>query len=629
MCGIAGIIGEAGPDASRIVAAMNALQSYRGPDASCVRAHPGAVLGHNRLSIIDLSTNALQPMESASGRFSVVFNGEIYNFLELRSELETGHVFRSASDTEVLLAAYERWGQGCLDKLNGMFAFCIFDKVERTAFFARDRFGQKPFYYSLKDGCLFFASEVKALLRAGIPAKANLNAWGRYLGASLYDDQDDTFFQDIFQLRAGEAMIFDARSGVKRFIYYDLADKVVRAERSLAQAAEEVRCLLVDIGRIHMRSDVPVGIALSGGFDSSALLAIFELAGCLHNAATGLSVEFEGDLSEAEWMQAAADHHHLNWVLHNYSAREARESFRSMIWHLDGPIGGLSNCAFSTIMAGAQQRGIKVMQDGTGLDEVFAGYRNCHNMYLAQLSDTKDNRFDQALSDYAANWDVSRLEARKSVLSNAGAITSIDGTIPVRPDLLRPDFAVNYACLPVNSAAHSDHPVRDILLGYMQRLRIPRNTRMKDRVSMAFGVELRLPFLDHRLAELAMTMPVDFYFYEGRTKSIVRESLSGAMDDKVRLAAKRSISAPQGRWLMKDPLRGYVKELIGSESFADRKIVDPVAAREAFRQFCAGGADNSFFVWQWINLEEWFRVFIDNDATSKRHPLCSSLSQAQ
>lgn len=617
MCAIAGILGavDRDDDLARVTA-MTAVQVHRGPDAGAVTVLPGAVLGHRRLSIIDLSDRAAQPMTSADGRFVLVFNGEIYNYRELRRDLEGTYPFRTESDTEVILATWIAWGEAMLERFNGMFAFCLYDTIERRAFFARDRFGQKPLHFAEHRDRLLFASEVKALLAAGVPAKPNLDAWARYLAHASYDDDADTFFAGVMQLRPGECATWDAEHGLHRRTYYALHERVAGLpfDVDVAEAAAEVRRLLTDAVTIHMRSDVPVGISLSGGLDSSAMLATLDLAGELHHGVRCFSFDFGGDLSERPWIEAAAGHHGLTSTITTYTPADFRKSIRPMVWHLEGPIGGLANCALGAVIRDARVAGITVLQDGTGLDEAFGGYQNHHNRYLGQLLASGDPAAPRAAEAYARNWGVSVSDAIAAAHAELErAHTTIDGTVPVRLDLLTASFRDAYGDVPIPPIAETGDPMRDALVDYLQVRKIPRNTRMKDRLSMAYSIELRLPFLDHRLVEYALRLPPAYWFWEGRTKGVVREALRGTMDDAVRTASKRSIQAPQGVWLRQEPMRSYIRELIASESFASRGMFDVERARTAYEDFIAHGAPNSFFVWQWINMEEWFRVFVDGE----------------
>ncbi|MBM3521123.1 MAG: asparagine synthase, partial [Alphaproteobacteria bacterium] len=433
----------------------------------------------------------------------------------------------------------------------------------------------------------------------------------------------DTYFEGITQLLPGEWARFAPGKPLQRRRWYQVAERVAPRACECEEAAAAVRELLVDAARLHMRADVPVGVSLSGGLDSSTLLASLDLAGELSPRLGCVSVDFGGDLTERPWMEAAARHHGLGTRILPYSPEEFRAHIVPMIWHLEGPIGGLMNCALASVMAEARREGMVVIQDGTGLDEALGGYRNHHNLYLGLAIRAGGPAAERAVSDYCANWGVTPDQARQAGLAALEhSVTAIDGTIPVRPELLAPEFVAAWGA-PLAPEPATGDPLRDVLASYLQVQKIPRNTRMKDRLSMAYSLELRLPFLDHRLVEYGLSLPPELMFLHGRTKSIVREALKGAMDDEVRLAAKRSIQAPQGAWLMKEPMRSYVRSLIDSESFAARGMFDPDKCRIAFERFCTGADANSFFVWQWINVEEWFRVFIDDDPVVRRRPLCA------
>ena len=623
MCGIAGIIGPVLAEDAGTVRAMIAMLAHRGPNGRAVTGFAGATLGHSRLSIIDLSERAAQPMLSPDGRHAIVYNGEIYNYLELRRELEDGYHFRSESDTEVLLAAWQRWGEACLDRLDGMFAFCVFDIAERSAFFARDRFGQKPLFLASRAGRLYFASEVKALLAAGFEAQPDLSVWGRYLTTASYDDTAETFFAGITQLLPGECASCSGEGRIVRRRYYRLADHCRPLALDEAGAAERVRELMVDACRLHMRSDVPVGVMLSGGLDSASLLASLDLAGVLGPAVNCFSVDFGADLTERPWIEAAARRHGLASQVASFSPSRFAAGIRPMMWHQEAPIGGLMNCAFDALMQDAGARGVHVLQAGAGPDEIFGGYRNHHNLYLGLLLRAGRPDAEARIADYARNWGVDARTARAAAERElTESHTAIDGTVAVRPEALAPALRAG-SPLPAAEVGTLGDPLRDSQLHYLQGSKIPLNTRMLDLLGMAYGIEIRLPFLDHRLVELGMALAPDLYFIEGRSKGIVRMALRGAMDDDVRLAAKRSIQAPQGRWLRSEPMASYVEGLITSESFAARGLFDVDACRQLFARFRGGEFDNSFFVWQWINTEEWFRIFIDGDPVKRPLPLAT------
>ncbi|MEW5728892.1 MAG: asparagine synthase (glutamine-hydrolyzing) [Pseudomonadota bacterium] len=629
MCGIAGILGIDDPVGRHRVAAMVGCMPHRGPDAARVMGFPGAVLGHSRLSIIDLNHRADQPMVSPDGRLAMVFNGEIYNYLELRGELKVRWDFRTDSDTEVLLAAFAAWGERCLDRLNGMFAFCVYDTVTREAFLARDRFGQKPLLLWWDGPVLAFASEAKALLAAGARGAPDHAIWSRYFQLASYDDTAATYFEGISQLLPGECLRVRPGASPERRHWYWLPDRVTPRSMSLGEAAEATRALMVDAARVHMRSDVPVGVMLSGGLDSSTLLASLDLAGALNPSVKCFSVEFGADLSERRWIEPAASFHGLTSRIETFGREDFLASMLPMTWHLEGPIGGLMTCALSQVMRAARQEGYVVLHQGTGPDEAFGGYRNHHNLYLGQLVRSGDPSAEQALAEYAANWGVSVAQARAGGLAELDhAVTAIDGTVPVRPDLLTERARAITFDRPANRFP-SPSPLLSSLMDYVQGSKVPRNTRMLDRLSMAFGIELRLPLLDYRLVELGLSLPPALYFHEGRSKGVIREAFKGVMDDDVRLATKRSIQAPQGLWLRSDPMRAFVTGLIESESFASRGFFDISRTRAAWAEFCEGKANNSFFVWQLVNFELWCRVFVDGNPVDDIRPLSPGIWAAR
>ena len=615
MCGIAGIVGRINPQDKTVVRSMNAIQSHRGPDMDKVYEYDGAVLGHRRLSIIDLDDRASQPMESQDGRYVIVFNGEIYNYKELKSELRALYEFKTESDTEVLLAAYVTWGKKCLLKFIGMFAFCIYDTLTKEAFLARDFFGQKPIFLYQNSDRLVFSSEIKAILAAGVKPVPDYETWSRYLISASYDDDESTFFKGISQLIPGECATWDVKNGLRKDKYYRLSKVVGHNKVDIGEAACVTREFLIDSARLHMRSDVPVGISLSGGLDSSALLACLDRAGEINEHLNCISFEFGDSFSESRWIKAAAAHHGLNSIFENFTKDDFLNSIKPLMWHQEAPIGGLINCAYVKLMARARKLGIKVIQDGTGLDEAFAGYHNHHNLFLGSMIKKKIPEVRKLISEYAQNWGVTEEKAELLAINELKhSVTAIDGTIPVRVDLLNTEFTKRFTG-GINNKVSTGSRLYDALIDYLQTRKIPRNTRMKDRVSMAYSIELRLPFLEHNLIDYALSLPEHFHFLYGRTKSVVREAMKGYMDEEVRVAPKRSIQAPQGEWLRIRPMADYIEKIINSESFADRGFFDVKRVRNAFKEFCNGKYNNSFFVWQWINMEEWFRTFVDNDST--------------
>lgn len=615
MCGISGILGSNLPEDQRRVSQMLSVMKHRSPNGQYLENCTAAILGHGRLAVIDLHDRSNQPMSTADGRYTVVFNGAIYNYVELKSKLSSFYPFKGESDTEVLLAGFSVWGKDCLNELRGMFAFCIFDNLKKKAFMARDRFGQKPFYYTLMDKKLIFASEIKAILRFGFEPKPDFYAISDYLQNARYDHNEKTFFKGISQLRPGQYATWTADSGLVLDQYYDLYSAIKPTKCQYEDAVAQTRALMLETCNLHMRCDVPIGVSLSGGLDSSALLV------CLtegHNAGKhpGFFVDFGDDYSEKKWAKKVADKYSSSFHRASFQPTEFERWILPLIWHLEGPSGGLMNFALTKLMSLVNREGIVVLQDGTGLDEACGGYQFHHIHFLSDLKNSNDCRFEEALVNFSAHWDVTKEQANNMVKiisqkNNTNGRLAIDGTNMVKDHLLDQNFIANYA-IDIDGLSY-DANVCQSMIDFLQSSKVPRNNRMKDRTSMALGLELRAPFLDHIFVEGMLSLPTEYLFHGGEAKSVVREALSGWLDPFVAKAKKRSVHTPQGLWLRDGTVARFVEDLIHSESFASRKIFDIDKVKRVYSHYKGFGSENSFFVWQWINVEMWFRTFIDKD----------------
>lgn len=570
MCGIAGIVGARGTEMRAMAERMIAIQRHRGPDATGTYedAPGGAVLTHARLSILDLSAAGAQPMASADGRYHLVFNGEIYNYLELRTAL-SNHAFRSRSDTEVLLAAYAHWGPACLDRLLGMFAFAIWDARDRTLFAARDRFGVKPFvYHRAPDGALAFASEIKALWMAGVPPTPNAAVWASYLAHGISDQGAMTFWEDVEALPAGHYLTWHA--GETRITrWYDLAERVGHGtdERPEHAAREEYRALLEDSVRLRFRSDVPVGIALSGGVDSSTLLGLVQaVQGEDSDVQAFTFTTGHAGYDELPWVRETLAHTRHALVECRLTASDVPALAEAVQHVADEPFGGIPTLAYARLFEQARARGVIVLLDGQGLDEQWAGY------------------------DYYA---------RALAGQEAGVVQgSVDR--PVRPECLTPLFRA--LARPLDAPAPFGDALRNLQYRDARYTKIPRALRFNDRVSMRALVELREPFLDHWLFEIALRQPADRKVSHGVHKRMLREIATELLPRGVVEAPKRPLQTPQREWL-RGPLRAWAESRIEDAlAMAGGDWLDASAVRAAWRGFAAGAGDNSFFVWQWVSL---------------------------
>jgi asparagine synthase (glutamine-hydrolysing) len=549
---------------------MVQAQRHRGPDDEGLFLAPSrrAGLGHNRLSIIDRSAAGRQPMATSDGRLQLAFNGEIYNYLELRAELRD-YPFRTHTDTEVLLAAWCRWGAGCLDRLIGMFAFLLWDDGEQRLIAARDRFGVKPLYYHAgADGSLTLSSEIKALWAAGVPRAPDAGTWGGYLMYGLCDHGSRTFWDGVSRLPPGTYL--DWRGGRHRVTrWYDVADRVGPEPdaRSSAEVREEYTALLQDTIRLRFRSDVPVGISLSGGVDSSTLLGLVSsVRGPEDEIQAFTFVTGDSRYDELPWVERALARTRHPLTVCRLSADQVPALAESVQAVEDEPFGGIPTLAYARVFEEARARGVIVLLDGQGMDEQWAGY------------------------DYY----------REALCGGAPGVIQGSSSPPVHTDCVTPELqALARPAPPTNRFPDA---LRNAQYRDLCETKLPRALRFNDRVSMRASEELREPFLDHRLVELALRQPPERKIVGHQGKYLLRGIAADFMPDGLVEAPKRPVQTPQREWL-RGPLREWADAGIESALEAvGGTWLEPAAVRARWRRFCLGEGDNSHFVWQWISL---------------------------
>jgi asparagine synthase (glutamine-hydrolysing) len=613
MCGICGILGpevRAGE-----LDAMTAVQRHRGPDdRGVVVLEDGTVgLGHNRLSIIDLSETGHQPMTNAGGGLTIVFNGEVYNYLELKQEL-SDYPFRGDSDTEVVLAAYERWGGDCLAHFVGMFAFAIWDAGKKHLFCARDRLGVKPFHYVCNGVRFLFASEVKALLAAGVPAEPDEESWSLYLTHGVYELPGRTFFKEVLALPPAHAMTVAADGVQKQWRYWDLAEQAAEPfDADDDTAGDAVKELLKDSVQLRLRADVPVGVMLSGGLDSAAVMTTVDRLlpkGGEIETFTGVFGDpryDEDDFSEkvprqARWRRSFA----------SFPVEKMWELADQAIWHQEAPFGGVSTLLYHQVHELAKERGVTVLLEGQGGDELFAGYGYFRPPYYLDLLEAGGWRavrreikeIPEESRDWLSQARLLREDREKSVY--------YDGSVHLRTDCIAGDIRKNTPS-PTYPKPFPDH-LRNALYRDLCVTKLPRVLRINDRVSMTYSRELRQPLIDHRLVEHAFRLPGGQKIRGGQGKFLLRHAMRHDLPDKVRGTPKRFVVTPQREWLA-GPLAGAVTDIIESREFRERGLFDVAAVRRAWEKFQEGDSENAFFVWQWVNTELWFRHFADGKAS--------------
>lgn len=614
MCGIAGVVG---PDPKpETISAMLERIAHRGPDGSGQVIRDGRVgLGHRRLAIIDLSEDAAQPMRSASG-CELILNGEIYNYVELRSELaSSGAVFRTSSDTEVLLAAYDRWGVDCLRRLNGMFALALYDPSRRTLLLARDRFGEKPLYYHRAvDGTFLFASEIKALLAyPGVAARAERQSVYRFLRHKLAEFEPASYFEEIAALPPAHYLELRVDDGRQVQQHYWRLDGSVTDPRSRGELVAAYRDLLADSIGIRLRADVAVGSSLSGGIDSSAVVGY--LARGLHvKRQHTFSARFPGwSLDEGGYIADVTALSHAR--SHEVAPAPDPADLEKVIWHQDQPFGSLSIYAQWSVMRLAREHRVTVLLDGQGADETVAGYpfyfaalfryllRTGRWLQLARevrsFSATHGHARLRSLAFYAVPEPAARL--LRSLRRGPG---------------LSAAFAQSQGAAASSRApsARFRTDLDEMLASTLTTTMLPGLLRYADRNSMAFGREVRLPYLDHRLVELAFSLPWEMKLRGGQTKRVLRDAMRDYLPDSVRARTdKIGYAPPQAAWL-RGPLCEWAEDLLASRGFAEREWNDAPAVRAMWREVRDGKDQSGADVWRFLSVEAWARSFLDRPA---------------
>jgi asparagine synthase (glutamine-hydrolysing) len=558
MCGIAGIIGHKANKLS--ILQMLETQKHRGPDfVDYYHEENKITLGHNRLSIIDLSSNANQPFISTCGNYVVVFNGEIYNYLELKQELQSKYIFKTKSDTEVLLNAYIEWGEHCLNKLNGMFSFAIWNKKEQLLFAARDRFGVKPFYYFFDTTNFVFASEINVLWSTGISKIPNDKVWLNYFEEGSYGMPDETFWKGIHQLSGGHFLTLKDNSlHIKKWYHFE--DRIAELYNHFEKNEEEyITELLIKAIHLRFRADVPIGFNLSGGLDSSTLLALIDKQNTDKTSIEAFTfITNDERYDELYWVKSMLNKKPYPLTVCQLNHDEVPELALKIAQNQSEPYGGIPTIAYSKIFERASQKGIKVLLDGQGSDEAWAGY----DYYLNNSQNTVQG--------------VSKSPFRKNVLAV--------------------DFAKDY------KKTVYPKPFQEDLLNLQFRdlfyTKIPRALRFNDRVSMLHSTELREPFLDYELVEYVFSRPQSLKIKNGVQKWMLRKIAENFLQKDLVLAPKRPLQTPQREWLshnLKDWVISEIELLKANNWFEKKQLQTEVDA------FFKGDNQSSFHIWQWIN----------------------------
>lgn len=624
MCGIAGVVRRSSIRPDDVVRAerMAEVIRHRGPDDYGLRQGRRYAFAHRRLSIIDIE-GGHQPMANEAGTIWLVYNGEIYNFEELRRRLEgRGHHFRTRSDTEVIIHLYEEYGQGCVEHLNGMFAFALFDEKKKRLFMARDRAGIKPLYYSFDGGSLCFASEAKALVQTAPQLVGpDYRSIVDFFALSLIQE-GRTAFEGINELRPAHTLVWDLTLKPCARRYWQLS----YAARS-ALTGEELKAAVSDLldesVRGHLASDVPVGTYLSGGLDSSLVSALAHrhLTGELNTFSAGFTGKEKVD--ERRYAREAAAyigtrHHEVEVGPENFFV-----NLKKIIWHMDEPT--LSPGVYPYyFLCGLVADSVKVVLGGQGSDELFGGYPRYRMALLEQgitasLKGVRPLKLAAALNEYRRRYGLGGLKnelRRLGVPDNRRVYEIVSGFHPRQlTELLTPELraqADGYnPCEPFSRSldeCDSDDLIDRMLFNDYQNM-LASILRTEDRMSMAHSIESRVPFLDYRLVELAASIPPSAKVSGDQPKLILKDVGRGLVPDSIIDRRKQGFSAPVDSWFT-GALAGEVRELLTGERAAARGWFEPKYVDELLDR-CLGRQKDVWRVWSLVTFETWCRIFID------------------
>jgi len=579
-------------------------------------------LAHCRLSIIDLSPAGHQPMSYGDDRYWIVYNGEVYNYRELREELEAlGHQFKSHTDTEVVLASYAQWGKECLHRFNGMWAFIIFDTETGTVFASRDRFGVKPLYYWFSpEGFLAFASEIKQFtVLPGWSAVLNRERAYDYLTFGLIDHTHETLFKDVFQVRGGEAVEFSAHDvppTLPVYKWYTL--EVKKFQGTPEEAAATFRELLSDAVRLRLRSDVPIGSCLSGGLDSSSIVClvndILKESGDQSVQRTFSAFSHEKRVDESSFVKEVVACRKIESLSVYPEMDDLFRELDDIIWHQDEPFDSTSIFAQWNVFRLASQNHVKVMLDGQGADEMLGGYHYFFGIHFAGLLSKlkfftlfKEIQAAQELHRYRVRDDLGRIVYYTLPGSFRGIMGRILPQHGDAEDWFNLGSLVKHPGKSPFAEISCDDPFTDQCYSRLLTTNLPALLHWEDRNSMAFSIESRVPFLDYRVVEFSLSLPAEYKLHKGITKKVLRDAMKGQLPEKIRNRQdKLGFATPEEEWIHRDP--GIWRKAL-EESITDSGGLVKLAALERFDEVIRGERPFTQHIWRAICLGTWMRKF--------------------
>lgn len=592
-----------------LVLKMNKITSHRGPDGTGIFCDDGISLGHNRLSIIDLSDAASQPMASFDGKLIIVFNGEIYNFKELKKEL-SGYPFKTNSDTEVILAAYQKWGKNCIKKFNGIFAFAIWDKIKKELFIARDHIGVKPLYYFWDGDKFIFSSEIKAILEHNLPRRLDLAGFNHYLRV-LYAPEPHTMFQKLKKFPAGHSGLLKEKNFTIEK-YWQLQSGSDYFQDSFKALAKIVYDKVEKAVARQLISDRPLGLYLSGGIDSSAVL---HCASLYKKNIDTFSVGFELDKKEQEekfnqdfnLAKKTAKHYGTNHHEILLKPEEVFSLFEKAIWHLDEPISNATLIPMIKLSAFAKNK-IDVAMGGDGGDELFGGYDRYRLSLVASYYQKLPDGLRKILS---RSERLCKLNTPQGIDRFALFMFQKDALLKetINENFLKfdtEDFFQEKFFGFIDEVSFEEKFMEADLRSWLA----DESLMMTDKMSMANGLEVRVPFLDKELVETAARIPVRHKISPFKTKIILKEAFKGKIPDFLFDQPKRGWFSPAAKWLRRKELQDKAREIL-SASYYDE--TSPIFKWENVENILDGHLSgkkyNLNILWSIITFQVWAKMY--------------------
>ncbi len=543
MCGISGIVSFDKKVEPVVIQKMISTLHHRGPDGEGVWLNNAQQigLGHNRLSIIDLTDNGHQPMQYANGRYTITFNGEIYNYLELKNDLQKrGYCFRSTSDTEVLLALYDLKKEKALEDLDGMFAFAIWDEIEQKLFCARDRFGEKPFYYKYENNTFVFGSEIKSILKLTNNNTYNTKAINLFLSEQKHINEPETFFKNIFTLPIGSYIELTHNSQPEIVKYYNIVDKIHELKKSdipFEEAAKIFRVKFTNSVKLRLRSDVPIGASLSGGLDSSSIVGVVSMM--VSNFNTFSAVYPGKNYDESKWIDIVVKYNGIYSQKVEPTLEEYIAEMEKVTWHHEYPLLSSSTFLQWCVCKEVKRNGMKVLLDGQGADEFLGGYKDFK---------------------YFAIWDLYRKGKIRSYMNEVRYFKKNFNPEENFGKLHLVDPLINLFGIRRKEQLCYGSTFKERML-YSLSNELQHLLRYSDRNSMAHSIEVRLPFLNHHLMEFTLSLPNEYLYQNGETKKIMRAALKEYLPKEIeRRTDKIGFVGPKEEWVTSKKFTSIIEE---------------------------------------------------------------------